>query len=125
MTLAYIVVQVMQGKLSYTVNEADNSISRYLYGGNNGVIVREESSNCCFYTKDIKGSTMSLLSETGEPLVTYDYDDYGITKRKTAAANTSGIGIDNEICYSGGVYDIETSLQRCISYAGQLQRNFR
>lgn len=99
-----------QGKLSYTVNEADNSISRYLYGGNNGVIVREESSNCCFYTKDIKGSTMSLLSETGEPLVTYDYDDYGITKRKTAAANTSGIGIDNEICYSGGVYDIETSL---------------
>ena len=99
-----------QGKLSYTVNEADNSISRYLYGGNNGVIVREESSNCCFYTKDIKGSTMSLLSETGEPLVTYDYDDYGITKRKTAAANTSGIGIDNEICYSGGVYDKETSL---------------
>lgn len=105
-----------QGKLSYTVNEEDNSSAKYLYGGNSGVILREENSasqtdkNYCFYTKDIKGSTMSLLSEAGETQVTYKYDDYGKTTSTTAASNTSKAGTCNQICYTGGVYDKNTEL---------------
>ena len=101
-----------QGNLSYTTDAKGAVTSKYLYGNGDGVIAREETLDDAkvysFYTKDIKGSTMSLLNENGQHAVSYVYDDFGKTDIKPAAGNTDRRGETNEICYTGGVYDRTT-----------------
>ena len=104
----------INGQLSHISNENGTVNSKYIYDGKGNAILREENANTtsvkkyCTYTKDIRGSVRSLLSETGSRLISYDYDDYGGTDIKIAAGNTSKTGFDNHICFTGGVYDKAT-----------------
>lgn len=54
------------------------------------------------YTKDMQGSIVNLVDETGAGVTTYTYDDYGTT------AITGKQDTANELAYTGGVYDQAT-----------------
>ena len=56
------------------------------------------------YLKDVQGSTSSIVKEDGELFAAYDYTDFGETEELT------GSSFDNEICYTGAIYDKETGL---------------
>ena len=64
--------------------------------------------NVCFryylYNKDIQGSTTSVLNEDGAGELSYVYDDFGETGINGSSA------FQNEICYTGGIYDETTGL---------------
>ena len=54
------------------------------------------------YNKDVRGSTSSIVDSQGTAQAIYYYDDFGNT---TAKGN-----FQNEICYTGGIYDDTTGL---------------
>ena len=56
------------------------------------------------YNKDIRESTTSLTAADGSAAATYEYDDFGGT------TVTSGADLDNEICYTGQIYDQSSGL---------------
>ena len=68
------------------------------------MLLREEKAtsgtgkNYISYTKDIRGSAKTLISQSGKKLVSYDYNDYGETTVRTAADNTSKVGYGNHLC---------------------------
>ncbi|MBN9645696.1 hypothetical protein [Terrisporobacter glycolicus] len=56
------------------------------------------------YNKDIQGSTTSEVGQDGTSPVTYDYDDFGVTR------SIGDSTFFNEICYTGGIYDVSTGM---------------
>lgn len=56
------------------------------------------------YLKDGQASTTSMVKQDGSLAAAYDYTDFGETTEIT------GSGVDNQICYTGGIYDKETGL---------------
>lgn len=56
------------------------------------------------YLKDIQGSTTSIVKDDGSLSAAYAYSDFGETEEIT------GSSFDNEICYTGAVYDDTTGL---------------
>ncbi|MGL4484266.1 MAG: hypothetical protein ACRCUS_04890, partial [Anaerovoracaceae bacterium] len=53
-----------------------------------------------FYNKDLRASTTSIVAESGAAVKAYKYDEFG---------NTESFGnLDNEIAYTGGIYDKNT-----------------
>ncbi|MGL4484279.1 MAG: RHS repeat-associated core domain-containing protein [Anaerovoracaceae bacterium] len=55
-----------------------------------------------FYNKDLRASTTSIVAESGAAVKAYKYDEFG---------NTESFGnLDNEIAYTGGIYDKSTQL---------------
>ena len=63
-----------------------------------------DSESWYLYNKDIRESTTSLTAADGSAAATYEYDDFGGT------TVTSGADLDNEICYTGQIYDRSTGL---------------
>ena len=63
-----------------------------------------------FYNKDIRGSTTNLIDSGGECVVGYEYDDYGQTIIRYPEAAEEDEKLNNEICYTGSIYDEETQL---------------
>lgn len=66
--------------------------------------VKSDSFRYYLYNKDIQGSTTSVLNEDGAGELSYEYDDFGETKINGSSA------FQNEICYTGGIYDETTGL---------------
>ena len=64
----------------------------------------DDSYRYFLYNKDIQGSTISILNESEDGELSYDYGDFGET---TVKGNSS---LKNEICYTGGIYDAATEL---------------
>ena len=62
----------------------------------------EGSDEYFTYTKDIRGSTVNILDDSGTAAASYTYTDFGET---SAGEDTD---FDNEICYTGGIYDGDT-----------------
>ena len=56
------------------------------------------------YLKDGQASTTSIVKEDGTLSAAYEYSDFGETEEIT------GSSFDNQICYTGGIYDEETGL---------------
>ena len=56
------------------------------------------------YLKNIQGSTASIVDEDGEVAAVYNYSDFGETEEVVEDT------MDNEICYTGSIYDKETGL---------------
>lgn len=56
------------------------------------------------YNKDGRGSTTSIVNADGRSVATYEYTDFGETTVHGGGA------FQNEICYTGGVYDESTGL---------------
>ncbi len=79
------------------IGQSDNIIATKRYTGT-------DVDNYYLYCKDIKGSTTSLIDQTGQAVLGYSYDDFG----KTMVTGESAI--HNEVCYTGGIYDASTKL---------------
>ena len=56
------------------------------------------------YTKDIQGSTTSILNKDTKGELSYEYDDFGETSIHGSSV------LKNESCYTGGIYDESTGL---------------
>ena len=55
------------------------------------------------YLTDVQGSTTNIIKEDETLSAAYDYTDFGETTELT------GNGFDNQICYTGGIYDESTT----------------
>ena len=97
------------GQVLYTLNKEDEKTTQNLSGISDNVIATkryegDDEGRLYFYNKDVKGSTSSILDDNLNGIVSYDYDDYGVTEKR------GDKGFLNEICYTGGIYDDSTAL---------------
>ncbi len=76
----------LDGEIMFTSRKSTNSDEWYLYN------------------QDTRGSTSSLIDASGTAAAAYEYDAFGNTTARI------GESFDNEICYTGQVYDKETGL---------------
>ena len=96
------------GKVLYTTDGANQRDSFNLLGLEDNVIATARgtgsSETWYLYNKDTRGSTSSLIDDGGTAAAAYEYDAFGNTTARI------GENFDNEICYTGQVYDKETGL---------------
>ena len=78
-------------------------------GGNTISAVRPGLSDYewYLYSSDIRGSITSLTDEDGDIAAAYEYDEFGETEELT------GADFDNELGYTGQIWDRETGLYYC------------
>lgn len=97
-----------EGVLLYTTDANGNKISQNIIGPQENIIATirygEDGQSVYFYNKDIRTSVTNVVDDAGRGIVSYQYDDYGMT---TKYGNTD---FNNDICYTSGVYDELTSL---------------
>ena len=96
------------GVAAYTTDAYGNQNSQNLIGTEGNVLATErfkgDDTQYYLYNKDIQGSTTSLVKEDGSVDATYQYTDFGET---TIHGDDQA---DNEVCYTGGIYDQTTGL---------------
>lgn len=96
------------GAVLYTKDAAGDITSMNLMGAGGNVIstsrMEGEKERWHLYNKDIRNSTSSIVGSDGEAVATYEYDDFGNT------IATSSEDFDNEICYTGQIYDRSSGL---------------
>ena len=96
------------GVVAYTTDTDGNQNSQNLIGTDGNVLATERfqqnATQYYLYNKDIQGSTSSLVKEDGSADATYQYTDFGET---TIQGDDQA---DNEVCYTGGIYDQTTGL---------------
>lgn len=91
----------------YTTDDSGNKTSQNIIGleSNTMASIRyDDEQRVYFYSKDIQGSTSVITDDEGGYVQSYEYTDFGETKKY---GNTD---FYNEICYTGGVYDETTGL---------------
>ena len=107
------------------IQSAENAVTDYYFYENGVVSVIEDSSSVTTanvltneggivgsfrgstyynYLVDMQGSTTNIVKEDGTLSAAYDYTDFGETTELT------GNGFDNQVCYTGAIYDEETGL---------------
>ena len=59
-----------------------------------------------FYTEDMKGSTVNVIDNSGNTVLSYWYDDFG----QVSEYRESGNSLINEVQYTGAIYDELTGL---------------
>ncbi len=91
------------GQVSYTKDGSSIS-SANLLSPYSGVSSTQRGSSNYTYLKDIQGSTGSLADVNGAAEAVYSYSDFGEVETVVTP------DIDNEICYTGAVYDDTTGL---------------
>ena len=92
-----------------TTDAEGNKSSFNLYGLEGNVIASGRYTGSCageYLTsgKDLKGSITSLIKPDGSCAAVYRYTDFGETVMYAAE------DVENEICYTGGIYDESTGL---------------
>ena len=96
------------GKVLYTTDGANQRDSFNLLGREDNVIATARGTGSSeawyLYNKDVRGSTSSLIDDSGTVAAAYEYDEFGNTMIR------AGEDFDNELCYTGQVYDKETGL---------------
>ncbi len=98
--------------VSYTTgaNTEEKSIQNLLGLEGNIITAEQKGNNTAdaytyfLYNKDIQGSTTSILNKNGTGELSYEYDDFGETQIHGESI------LQNEICYTGGIYDKSTGL---------------
>ncbi len=94
--------------LLYTTDENGVKISQNIIGNQNNTFatIRYDGikQSEYFYSKDVQGSVTNLADNTGMCSKSYNYTDFGETEERFESE------VDNEICYTGGVYDDLTGL---------------
>jgi len=97
------------GNLHHTFcfNGSNSEYTEYVndYSGNVVASIVNDSEYY-MYHKDIRDSTTSILNATGDMSVGYTYLPFGETETYIG----SGYIPNNEICYTGAIYDSETGL---------------
>ena len=96
------------GVVLYTTDNEGNKTNQNFLGVEGNIIgttrYNENGFEYYIYNKDVQGSTTSVVGKDGTSQVAYDYDDFGVT---TSIGNGTFF---NEICYTGGIYDVSTGL---------------
>ena len=96
------------GVLLYTTDENSIKTSQNIIGHENNIFATirnsENEQKEYFYSKDVQGSTTNMTDNNGECVKSYNYTDFGETQESISSE------VDNEICYTGGVYDELTGL---------------
>ena len=96
------------GAVLYTKDADGRRSSMNLLGTSASIIATSrgtgDSESWYLYNKDIRESTTSLTGADDSAAATYEYDDFGNT------TVTSGGDLDNEICYTGQIYDKSSGL---------------
>ena len=93
--------------LLYTTNEQGEKTSQNIVGNasNTFATIRyEDEQKEYFYSKDVQGSTTNITASNGDCVNSYDYTDFGETSERITST------VANEICYTGGAYDVTTEL---------------
>ena len=94
--------------LLYTTDDSGKKTSQNVIGNQENIIVgiRYSGGNQkeYFYAKDVQGSITNITDNTGACVQSYDYTDFGETAQRIAT------DFENEICYTGGIYDELTGL---------------
>ncbi len=94
--------------LLYTTDENGVKTSQNIIGNQNNAFatIRYDGNKQRehFYSKDVQGSVTNLVDNTGICSKSYNYTDFGETEERVASE------VDNEICYTGGVYNELTGL---------------
>ena len=91
------------GIVAYTKDGTTLS-SANLVGSEGQVIGTFRGEDYHIYLKDIQGSTTNIVNADGSLSASYEYSDFGETEELT------GRSFDNEICYTGAIYDDTTGL---------------
>ena len=91
------------GIVAYTKDGTSVSSSNVLSADGN-VLGTYRNSDYYTYTKDTQNSTENIIKSDGTLAAAYTYTDFGETSELT------GSNFDNEICYTGAVYDAESGL---------------
>lgn len=93
------------GAVVFTTDEENTVTTFNLLGEENQAIATgRQEDELYYYIKDIRGSSTSIYSETGQTVEAYRYGDFGETEPLMDS------GFSNEICYAGGIYDDSTGL---------------
>ena len=96
------------GVVSYTTDGDNIQTSQNLIGTDGNILATQrygsDHTDYLLYNKDIQGSTTSLVKEDGSADATYRYTDFGET------AINGDNKAENEVCYTGGIYDQSTGL---------------
>ena len=96
------------GVVSYTTDGENSQTSQNLIGTDGNILATQrygsDHTDYLLYHKDIQGSTTSLVKEDGSADATYRYTDFGET------AINGDNKAENEVCYTGGIYDQSTGL---------------
>lgn len=94
--------------LLYTIDEKGNKTSQNIIGNDSNAFatIRYDSGTQTeyFYSKDVQGSVVAILNNSGKCEQAYSYTDYGETQKNIDSK------FYNEICYTGGIYDENTGL---------------
>ena len=94
--------------LLYTTDEKGNKTSQNIIGNDSNAFatIRYDSGTQTeyFYSKDVQGSVVAILNNSGKCEQAYSYTDYGETQKNIDSK------FYNEICYTGGIYDENTGL---------------
>lgn len=90
------------GSVAY-IKEGEK-VSSYILNAEGSVIGNIQNDEYSLYFKDVQGSTSSIVEEDGTLNAAYTYTDFGET------LEIAGNDFDNEICYTGAVYDESTGL---------------
>ena len=91
------------GIVAYTKDGAAVSSANIL-SGDGGILGTYRGQDYHLYTKDIQNSVESIIKEDGSLAAAYSYSDFGETEELTENS------FDNEICYTGAVYDAVSGL---------------
>ena len=91
------------GILAYTKDGATVSSANVL-SGDGDILGTYRGEDYHVYTKDVQNSVESIVKEDGSLAATYSYSDFGETEETTESS------FDNEICYTGAVYDAASGL---------------
>ena len=96
------------GVVSYTTDGDNSQTSQNLIGTDGNILATQrygsDHTDYLLYHKDIQGSSTSLVKEDGSADATYRYTDFGET------AINGDNKAENEVCYTGGIYDQSTGL---------------
>ena len=92
----------------YYPSHKGNKTSQNIIGPQENVIAtiryQNNGQHAYFYNKDIRTSVTNVADESGRGVVSYRYDDYGMTNKY------GDEDFYNELCYTSGVYDELTEL---------------
>ncbi|MCI9564636.1 MAG: RHS repeat-associated core domain-containing protein [Eubacterium sp.] len=92
----------------YYPSHKGNKTSQNIIGPQENVIAtiryENDGQHAYFYNKDIRTSVTNVADESGRGVVSYRYDDYGMTNKY------GDEDFYNELCYTSGVYDELTGL---------------
>ncbi len=97
----------MNDIVAYTTDEDYNKKSNNIIGANDNIIFTKRydgsyAGKYYFLNKDVRGSTTSVLNDTGTFVTGFAYDEFGVTEQ------FGSTNFENEVCYTGGIYDKST-----------------